>query len=427
MISKIVFFILLTTLLYAIDYYSLEGLRTISNRFRVRNKKTLAFFYWLTSVLTYIVIATYYFATQYYYGSFFAAFFPPFLVLLYFTKLIVLPFLFKEDFLEITQWSYNKLHIHLPYDKRNSTQAPANHTLKFKKYRHVGYLSAVIPFVTMVYGVMKSAYNYKVKRVKLTFPELPNELEGFKVVQISDLHTGSFTSTKPIKEVVKLINEQNADLVCFTGDLVNFKSQEAKPFIKILKQIKAKHGVYSILGNHDYGDYLSWDTHAKKAYNMLQMEQNHQQMGWQLFRNNHQTIQKGNAKLNVIGMENWSAIKKFPNYGDMQKAFPRANNAHFNLLLSHDPTHWNKEITKYYKQIDLTLSGHTHGMQFGIDTRNFRWSPAKLLYKHWAGLYQKGRQKLYVNRGLGFIGFPGRVGVYPEITVLELSNSSGND
>lgn len=272
----------------------------------------------------------------------------------------------------------------------------------------------------MLYGIMKGAYNFKVKRLKLDFQHLPRAFDNFKIIHISDLHLGSFSSREPLDEAIELINHQKPDVIFFTGDLVNYDTREAEPYLDALKQIQARKGIYSILGNHDYGNYKEWRDKKAWEANLEAMSATHKKLGWHLLRNTHTFINQQGESLTVIGVDNWSSLKRFKNYGNLPLAYQGAEDQSFKILLSHDPTHWNKVVTQDYQNIDLTLSGHTHGMQFGMDFKRFKMSPARMIYKHWAGLYHKGDQYLYVNRGLGFFGFPARLGVYPEITVLEL-------
>lgn len=239
-------------------------------------------------------------------------------------------------------------------------------------------------------------------------------------MQISDIHSGSFASREPLLKALKIIKEQNADVIFFTGDLVNNLSLETDDYVDIFKEIKAPMGVFSTLGNHDYGDYMQWNSKEEKIKNLDRLKSVHAQSGWKLLMNEHQVLQRGEDKIAVIGIENWGAHMHFPKYGDMKKAYSGAEQYPVKLLLSHDPSHWDAQVRKEYGDIDITFSGHTHGFQFGIEIPGFRWSPSQYVYKQWAGLYNEGKQYLYVNRGLGFLGYPGRVGILPEITVMEL-------
>ncbi len=289
--------------------------------------------------------------------------------------------------------------------------------------RQAGLIFAGIPFTSMLYGITKGKYDFRVKKVKLAFNNLPKAFEGFKIVQISDIHSGSFDSRDAIVDGIKMINKQAADLVLFTGDLVNNDSREILPFIEDFKALKAPYGVYSVLGNHDYGDYKKWDSVQDKQENMDLLFQYQKEMGFQLLNNENAMITKGDDAIGIYGVENWGN-PPFPQNGDLDKALSGREDVDFKILMSHDPTHWDKKVISHPVHIDLTLSGHTHGMQFGVEIPGFKWSPIKYIYPQWAGLYAKDKQHLYVNRGFGFLGFPGRVGIWPEITVIELTRNT---
>lgn len=266
-------------------------------------------------------------------------------------------------------------------------------------------------------------YNYRVRKMKLAFPSLPDAFKGLKIVQVSDIHTGSFDDHRAVEHGIERILHQKADIILFTGDLVNNKADEVDDKYKqIFSRLKAPMGVYSTLGNHDYGDYVQWPSHQAKIDNLEALKNIHAEVGWRLLMNEHIVLERGNDKIALIGIENWSAKANFPKYGDMGKAFEGLpeKNIPFKLLLSHDPSHWREEVLAKYKDVNLTLSGHTHGMQFGVDSKWFKWSPVQYVYNEWAGIYRQDDQALYVNRGFGFLGYPGRLGVLPEITVIEL-------
>jgi len=243
-----------------------------------------------------------------------------------------------------------------------------------------------------------------------------------KLVHISDIHSGSFDSLEAVQRGIDLINAQNADIICFTGDLVNNDSREIEPFIQDFKALKSKYGIYSCLGNHDYGDYKHWKSKEVKQQNLETLFKHHQAMGFKLLNNSNVELTNKGEKIVILGVENWGK-PPFPQHGDLDKALKNVNNADFKILLSHDPSHWDYKVLTHPTNIDLTLSGHTHGMQFGVEIPGFKWSPIKYLYPRWAGLYQEATQYLYVNRGFGFLGFPGRVGIWPEITVIELKKA----
>lgn len=277
--------------------------------------------------------------------------------------------------------------------------------------------------LAFVYGAVFNVYNYKIRKVNLKLLRLPAAFNGLRVVQISDIHSGSLSDKKAVEKAVHKINALEPDLVFFTGDLVNNIAAEAVAFVDIFSQIKAKYGVFSILGNHDYGDYMYWKDEEDKIKNLETLKSLHEKMGWRLLMNEHVHIEKNGEKIIVAGVENWSASGRFHRYGKLKQALDGIQEAFTVLLLSHDPSHWEGEILQHPAHIDVTFSGHTHGMQFGFEFMKFRWSPVKYFYRQWAGLYAKADQYLYVNRGFGVIGYPGRVGILPEITLFTLESA----
>ena len=281
---------------------------------------------------------------------------------------------------------------------------------------------ASIPFGALLYGMYRGKYNYKVSSYELEFDDLPVSFDGFKLTHISDIHCGSFDNPEKVKYGIDLINKQDSDVIMFTGDLVNNVSKELNPWKDLFSSLKAEHGVYSILGNHDYGDYMNWDNDQDKINNLDNLKKIQNEMGFKLLLNENDFIIKNGEKLAVIGVENWGA-GGFKKSGDLNKAIEGVSNADFKILLSHDPSHWNNQVVPHNFIFPLTLSGHTHGMQFGIDIPGWiKWSPIKWRYPEFAGLYQKAKQYLYVNRGFGYLAYPGRVGMWPEITVITLKN-----
>ena len=281
---------------------------------------------------------------------------------------------------------------------------------------------ASIPFASLLYGMYRGKYNYKVLSYNLEFEDLPDAFDGFKITQISDIHSGSFDNQTKVQYGVDLVNQQKSDLVLFTGDLVNNRADEIKPWIKIFNKIKAEFGVFSILGNHDYGDYMRWESPAAKRKNMEDLYDAHNEMGWDLLLNESRFIEKDGDRLAIIGVENWGS--GFKKAGDLNKALNKVSENDFKILLTHDPSHWEAQVIPHPFKIHLTLSGHTHGMQFGIEIPGIiKWSPAKWRYKQWAGVYGENKQYLNVNRGFGYLAYPGRVGMWPEVSVITLSKS----
>lgn len=301
-------------------------------------------------------------------------------------------------------------------------------TFDYSRKKFISQLALIagtIPLVTLVNGAVRNAYRFKVYQTNVPVKNLPKAFEQLKIIQISDLHTGSMIYADKLKQAVDMINNIQPDLVFFTGDIVNSVAEEMEPFVEVLQGIQAKLGVYSVLGNHDYGYYHRF--HEDKAKNKLAEIANleklmdyQKKIGWKLLNNENDTIQIGDSKLAIIGVENWSNKPYFPSKGNLKKAYSGCEDCAVKVLLSHDPTHWRGEVVQKYKDIDLTLSGHTHGFQFGVEIPWIKWSPAKYAYKEWAGLYQEGNQHVYVNRGIGHLGYPGRIGIMPEITHISL-------
>lgn len=287
----------------------------------------------------------------------------------------------------------------------------------------VGLGLASIPFFSMLYGITKGKYNYKVKQVSLAFKNLPKAFDGLKIVHISDIHSGSFDDIASVKTGVDLIKEQEADLILFTGDLINNDAVEIVPYKELFGNMKAPLGVFSSLGNHDYGTHKRWKSKIEKKQNLEALKAHQKDMGFDLLNNRSQSVFKDGEQIDIVGVENWGK-PPFPQKGDLSKALENTETENFKILLSHDPTHWDEKVIPHKQHIDLTLSGHTHGMQFGIEIPGFKWSPSKYIYKRWAGLYKNKEQYLYVNRGFGFLGFPGRVGIWPEITTITLNRIS---
>ncbi len=279
-------------------------------------------------------------------------------------------------------------------------------------------MAGSVPLLTRGFNIINLAYDYQVRRVKVKLPNLPKAFQGIRIAQISDIHSGSFDKNSAIKGGVELLLQERPDMVFFTGDLVNRRSDEINKYFEVFKLVTAPLGVYSVLGNHDYGDYGSWPSAQAKQQNFQDMLWAHKELGWDLLRNENRMINVDGESLAVLGVENWG-IKRFSKYGKIEPAYRGTEEAATRLLLSHDPSHWEAKVLDY-PDIDITFSGHTHGFQFGVEAGNFRWSPSQYIYKQWAGLYQKGSQHIYVNRGYGFVGIPGRIGINPEITVVEL-------
>lgn len=327
-------------------------------------------------------------------------------------KIIIVLFLLGED-----AYRFGKRGLQLLY----STNEPVASRREFLS--KIAYGIAAIPFAGFLYGIIEGKYNYKVLRYRLEFDDLPEAFDGFTITQISDIHSGSFTNKKKIGYGVDLINKQQSDMILFTGDIVNDKADEMDAWVDMFKTLKAPYGKYSILGNHDYGDYITWKTAADKKANFKKVRDIHPKIGFELLMNEHRYVEKDGEKLALVGVENWG--RGFNKAGDLAKASQGVCKDDFKILLSHDPSHWELKVKQDDFNYQLTLSGHTHGLQMGIEIPGFlKWSPSKYVYKQWAGLYEEFGRYINVNRGFGYHAFPGRVGIWPEITVIELKKKT---
>jgi len=334
-------------------------------------------------------------------------------------KILVLLVMLVDDIRRLITW----LITSMAYGKvAGSDTASCGGIERSEFLKRTALVLGGISLLGFTYGIT-NRYKYRVRKIKLNFASLPEGFKGLKIVQISDIHTGSFDDHSAVAHGIQRVLDQNADIIFFTGDLVNNHAVEVdSKYMEIYSRIKAPMGVYSTLGNHDYGDYVQWPSKQAKIDNLDTLKGIHAKLGWRLMMNEHIVLEKGGDKIALIGIENWSAKANFPKYGDMSKAYAglKEKNIPFKILLSHDPSHWHAQVVPEYKDVQLTLSGHTHGMQFGVESKWLKWSPVQYMYNEWAGLYTDGEQNLYVNRGFGFLGYPGRLGVMPEITVFEL-------
>lgn len=339
--------------------------------------------------------------------GFFLAFFVP--------KLLLIIFMFGEDIVRLFVGAYFKIT-----NSNESFHLPSRR--KFISSIALGV--AAIPFASLLYGMYKGKYNYKVLSYTLEFDDLPEAFDGYTVTQISDVHSGSFDNKEEIEYAVNLVNEQQSDVIFFTGDLVNNVASEMNDWKEIFGTLQAKDGVFSVLGNHDYGDYVSWESKEAQELNLRTLKNIQKEMGWQLLLNEHVSVQRAGEQIKIVGVENWGA-GGFKKAGDLSKASQGIAKEDFKILLSHDPSHWQEQVKQNELNYHLTLSGHTHGMQFGIEIPGwFRWSPVKYRYENWAGIYEEFGRYINVNRGFGYLGYPGRVGIWPEISVITLKKRS---
>ncbi|MGJ8591134.1 MAG: metallophosphoesterase [Aquaticitalea sp.] len=330
-------------------------------------------------------------------------------------NLVLIPFLFGEDIIRFAIATYDKLF---------GQKQEFNLSSRRKFVSSIAIGIAAIPFASLLYGMYQGRYNFRVLKHVLHFEDLPEAFDGYQITQISDIHSGSFDNREKIAYAVNLIKEQNSDAILFTGDMVNNKTTEMLPWKDLFSQLKPKDGVYSVLGNHDYGDYVDWNSSAEKAQNLEDLKNLQREMGYDLLLNESRFIERDGQRIAIVGVENWGK-GGFKKSGDLKKAAQNIDKNDFKILMSHDPSHWDEVVIKDDYHYHLTLSGHTHGMQFGIEIPGWiRFSPIQWRYKHWAGIYKELGQYINVNRGFGYLGYPGRVGIWPEITVIELKKGS---
>lgn len=419
--SKVFGFIVFALFFFLIDLYTWQGVKLLVKNTSDQTKRWIAAIYWGYSVSLILFFLAFRFM-QVHMEPIVMRFVAALIFSIFIIKLIWTFFLIIDDILRVFRWfTQDIIKPSLPGFESNA-EGTGISRLKFLNYLGLGV--AALFFSTALWGVVKGAHNYLVRRRKLVIKDLPDAFEGLKLIQISDIHCGSFWDRKAVEGGIELINAQKPDMIFFTGDLVNDTAKEARPWIDVFEKIKAPMGVFSILGNHDYGDYVAWESKESKEKNFQLMLQNHKDLGWDLLLDESRIINKDGQKLAVIGVQNWSEKGRFPKYGNLEKAYKQAESAQVKLLLSHDPSHWRAQVLNQKKDIAVQFSGHTHGMQFGVDSRFYRWSPIKYLYKEWIDLYTEGNQSLYVNRGFGYLGYPGRMGIYPEITVFTLTRKS---
>ena len=411
-------FLILLAVLLLIDFYFFQALKTIAVDWS-EMKRNIAFrTYWAITAFSVVfgvfTILTYQHPLL---PKFVYLYTNCLIFIIVVSKLIGSLFLMIDDVQRLIQWIISL------FNQNKSEINTVKNGISRAKFLSYGALTlAAVPLVSMIYGMIKTAFDFTIRREKIILGNLPDAFNGLKIIQISDIHSGSFASGDAFKKAVEMINAEKPDLVFFTGDLVNDRSDEAEPFVEIWKDLKAEFGIFSTLGNHDYGDYVQWDSPQLKAKNLERLKEIHKEMGWDLLMNEHRILSKDGASIGILGVENWGAALRFPRKGDMKKAKLNMPDVPVKLLLSHDPSHWKAQITKNHQDIDVAFAGHTHGFQFGIEIPGFKWSPSQYVYKQWAGLYSEGNQHIYVNRGLGFLGYLGRVGIKPEISVIELHN-----
>jgi len=351
---------ILTGIVLLLDLYVFQAVRLVTRDISVPAARVIYFAYWSITAVTLLILFSASFTDWHSWPKAVRVYSFSFIVIFLISKLFVLIFLLADDLGRVVRWGYAQVNGNISEKTISSKTAKAGIS-RSQFIVRLGLILSAVPFLSLIYGMVKGKYDYQIKRRRIRIKNLPKEFEGFKIVQISDIHTGSFFDTQPTKDAVALVNSLNADVILFTGDLVNEKSEEALPHMENLKQLKAPYGVYSILGNHDYGDYVSWPSVKAKADNLEQLKEIQKQLGWKLLLDEHTFIERNNQKLGIIGVQNWSTHLHFPKYGNLQKAMQNMEPAAVNILMTHDPSHWRAEVLNNHPEINLTLSGNTHG------------------------------------------------------------------
>ncbi len=407
------FFIVIIAFLAWLDYYAYQATKTLligkSNIVR-----TTVRYVYLTQAIVMLSLAVYLRFVQS--GTVPFSFLMSIVFMSYAAKLIAVIFVFFDDIRRVLSLFFAGRR------RRYERRVAAGQKMPRSKFlARSAVVMATLPIVTMSFGIVRGAYDYRLRRRRVYLPKLPKQFEGIKIAQLSDIHSGSFYDKAAVKGGIEMLMAEKPDMIFFTGDLVNNQTKEVSDYFDLFSKVKADLGVYSTLGNHDYGDYMTWPSLAHKNNNLKDMIKVHERMGWDLLMNENRSVRIGTDQISVLGVENWGA-GRFAKYGRLDQTALNAE-GDVKLLLSHDPSHWDAQVRRQQPDIDITFSGHTHGMQLGVEIGDFRWSPSKYIYKQWADLYQEQNQYLYVNRGFGFLGFPGRIGILPEITIMELTSS----
>jgi predicted MPP superfamily phosphohydrolase len=414
--NRTFFFILLTFILVAIDWYVWQGLKLAIRNFAPVTQRWIGGAYWGFTMLTLIAYVGMQLLPPDYFSRTARTFVFAFIAIPYLSKLLAVFVLLIDDIRRFFQWiiSFFFPSVAVPSVETGEPTIPRSEFLaKTAVVAGAGLMG------TFAFGIISGAHDYRIRRVRVPLKNLPKAFDGIKIAQLSDIHSGSFFNKTAVKGGVEMLMKEKPDIAFFTGDLVNDRANEVKDYINIFDKVKAPLGVHSVLGNHDYGDYFQWASQDAKNSNLADLKRAHQLLGWNLMLDENRAIKVDGEEIGLIGIQNWGA-GNFAKYGNLEKAYQGTDNYPVKILLSHDPSHWQAQVLPKYNDIDIAFAGHTHGMQFGVEVGKLRWSPVQYRYKQWAGLYEENDQYLYVNRGFGYLGYPGRVGILPEITILEL-------
>ena len=416
--NRVVLFGVMAAFFFLLDLYVYQSVKYVFQDASLLTKRVLFALYWLTSLAALAGFLYYNLGSKTAMSRDMRTVIFSLIFINYFSKIFGVVFLLIDDLWRAVQWAWLKI-------SGGSSEAVASGADSEGGISRSDFLvktsliATAVPALGMSYGIISGAHDYRVRRLTVKLKDLPRAFDGIRLGQISDIHSGSFYNKTAVKGGVEMLLAEKPDLIFFTGDLVNNTANEINDYVSVFEKVSAPLGVYSTLGNHDYGDYVDWPSAQAKRQNLQRVMDAHQVLGWNLLMDENRILSEGDGQLAIIGIQNWGT-GRFPKYGDLSKAYRGAESADTKLLLSHDPSHWDAQVRPEYPDIDISFAGHTHGMQFGIEVGDFQWSPVQYVYKQWAGLYQAGEQHLYVNRGYGYLVFPGRIGMPPEITIMEL-------
>jgi predicted MPP superfamily phosphohydrolase len=414
--ARIMAFIFFIIFFLLVDIYLFQAILAVSRDWSPVTRNALRYGYWIPTMLSIVAVLWWVFGNPYEVGPNTRSFILTALFATYVSKVFGILVLFVDDIQRGIKWVANFFY------SGSKDPLPGKSIPRSEFLTKAALVASTIPFGAMAYGIISGAHDYRVRRVTVKLPNLPKSFDGLRIGQISDIHSGSFFNKTAVKGGVEMMLKEKPDVIFFTGDLVNNESTEVKDYIDIFGKLKAPLGVFSVTGNHDYGDYHHWDSLEAKKKNFQGLIEAHRLLNYDLLMNEHRFLEQGGDKIAIIGNENWGA-GRFSKYGRLDLAHRGTDEAAVKLLLSHDPSHWDAEVRPKYKDIDIAFAGHTHGFQFGVEIGKIKWSPSQYVYKQWAGLYQEGSQYIYVNRGFGYLGYPGRIGMPPELTIVELKRA----
>ncbi|KAA6440238.1 metallophosphoesterase [Dyadobacter flavalbus] len=414
--NRTFFFIFLTFILVAIDWYLWQGLRVVIRNLNPLTQRWIGGAYWGLTAITLFAYVGMQLLPPDYFKSTTRTFVVAFIAIPYLSKFLGVLILLIDDARRFLQWVTS---FFIPSAAPASPKAGEPAIPRSQFLATTAVVASAGLMGTFAFGILSGAHDYRIRRVRVPLKNLPRAFHGIKIAQLSDIHSGSFFNKTAVKGGIEMLMKEKPDIAFFTGDLVNDRAVEVQDYINIFDKVKAPLGVHSVLGNHDYGDYVQWSGVQEKAANLRNLQKAHQVMGWNLMLDENRAIRVDGEEIGLIGIQNWGA-GNFAKYGNLEKAYQNTGDFPVKLLLSHDPSHWQAQVLPKYKDIDIAFAGHTHGMQFGVEIGKLKWSPVQYRYKQWAGLYEENGQYLYVNRGFGYLGYPGRVGILPEITIMEL-------